>query len=79
MHPILRSFAVSAAIALYAPCASATVLTFDDIVGRDDFASVPSNYGGLDWSSSGLSVFTGELAPFTAHSGWVVASEVLPT
>jgi hypothetical protein len=69
MHPILRSFAVSAAFALCAPFASATVLTFDDIVGPDDFASVPGNYGGLDWSSSGLSVFTSELAPFTAHSG----------
>jgi hypothetical protein len=68
MHPILRSFAVSAAFALCAPFASATVLTFDDIVGPDDFASLPGNYGGLDWSSSGLSVFTSELAPFTAHS-----------
>jgi hypothetical protein len=64
-----RNLAASAAIALCAPFASATVLTFDDIVGNDGFASVPGNYGGLDWSSSGLSVFTGEQAPFTAHSG----------
>jgi hypothetical protein len=64
-----RNFAASVAIALCAPFASATVLTFDDIVGADGFASVPGNYGGLDWSSSGLSVFTGEQAPFTAHSG----------
>lgn len=69
MHRILRNFAASAVIALCAPFASATVLTFDDIVGPDGYASVPVNYGGLDWSSSGLSVFTGEQAPFTAHSG----------
>jgi hypothetical protein len=69
MHPIFRSFAMSVAIALCAPFASATVLTFDDIVGPDGFASVPGNYGGLDWSGAKLSVFTGEQAPFTAHSG----------
>jgi hypothetical protein len=69
MYPIIRGFLVGAAIALCAPFASATVLTFDDIIGPDDFSSVPGNYGGLDWSNSGLSVFTGEQAPFTAHSG----------
>lgn len=69
MHPTIRSIAFSAAIALYAPFAAATVLTFDDIVGPDGYASVPGNYGGLDWSNAGLSVFTGEQAPFTAHSG----------
>lgn len=69
MPPIIRSVAVSAAIALCVPFASASVLTFDDIVGPDGFSSVPSNYGGLDWSGSGLSVFTSEQAPFTAHSG----------
>lgn len=69
MHAILRTLAVSAAIALCAPFASATVLRFDDIVGPDGYASVPANYGGLDWSNAGLSVFTGEQAPFTAHSG----------
>jgi len=69
MHPIIRSCALSAALALCAPLASAAVLTFDDIVGPDGFASVPGNYGGLDWTASGLSVFTGEQAPFTAHSG----------
>ncbi|MFK3736736.1 PEP-CTERM sorting domain-containing protein [Massilia sp. TN1-12] len=69
MHPIFRNFALGAAIALGAPFASATVLTFDDIVGPDGYAAVPANYGGLDWSASGLSVFTGEQAPFTAHSG----------
>jgi hypothetical protein len=69
MPSILRNFAAGAVIALCAPFASATVLTFDDIVGPDGFAAVPANYGGLDWSSAGLSVFTGEQAPFTAHSG----------
>lgn len=69
MHPVIRNFAFSAALALCAPFASATLLSFDDIVGADGYASVPANYGGLDWSGSGLSVFTGEQAPFTAHSG----------
>ena len=69
MHAILRSVTLSIAMLLCAPFASATVLTFDDIVGPDGYASVPGNYGGLDWSGSGLSVFTSEQAPFTAHSG----------
>lgn len=73
MHPIFRNAvrhcALGAAMALSLPAASAAVLGFDDIVGPDGFASVPGNYGGLDWSGSGLSVFTGEQAPFTAHSG----------
>lgn len=69
MRPLILSVAVSVAIGLCAPFASATVLNFDDIVGPDGFSSVPSNYGGLDWSSSGLSVFTSEQAPFTARSG----------
>ena len=69
MHPIFRNVAIGVAFALCAPFASATVLTFDDIVGPDGYASVPGNYGGLDWSNAGLSVFTGAQAPFTAHSG----------
>jgi len=69
MHSILRSFALSAAIALCAPFASATVLSFDDIIGPDDIAAVPANYGGLDWSGAGLSVITSEQWPFSAHSG----------
>lgn len=69
MYRFIRNIAVCLAIALCAPFASATVLTFDDIVGPDGYASVPGNYGGLDWSGSGLSVFTGEQAPFTPHSG----------
>ncbi|WP_036169719.1 PEP-CTERM sorting domain-containing protein [Massilia sp. 9096] len=69
MHTIIRSVAMSAIISLYAPFAAATVLTFDDIVGPDDIAAVPGNYGGLDWSASGLSVFTSAQAPFAAHSG----------
>jgi hypothetical protein len=69
MHSKLRNFALSAALALGAPYACAGVLSFDDIVGPDGFAAVPANYGGLDWSSAGLNVFTGEQAPFTPHSG----------
>lgn len=69
MHPTFRNIVFCAAIALCAPFATATVLTFDDIVGPDGYASVPANYGGLDWSNAGLSVFTGAQAPFTAHSG----------
>ena len=69
MHSFLRKLALSAAIALCTSAASAGVLTFDDIVGPDGYAHVPDNYGGLDWSASGLSVFTGEQAPFTPHSG----------
>jgi hypothetical protein len=73
MHSLIshyvRNVAVSAAIALCAPFASATVLNFDDLVGPDGYAAVPGNYGGVDWSSAGLNVFTSESAPFTAHSG----------
>ena len=69
MHPIIRKLLASAAIGLCAPFASAAVLHFDDIVGPDGYAAVPGNYGGLDWSDAGLSVFTSEQAPFSAHSG----------
>lgn len=69
MHAIIRKFVAGAAIALCAHFASATVLSFDDIVGPDGYAAVPANYGGLDWSGAGLSVFSAEQAPFTAHSG----------
>jgi hypothetical protein len=69
MLNIFRHAAVCAAIALCVPTASATVLTFDDLVGPDGYAAVPGNFGALDWSQAGLSVFTGEQAPFTAHSG----------
>jgi len=65
----VRNLAAGAVLALCVPFASAAVLTFDDIVGPDGYASVPGNYGGLDWSGAGLSAFTGEQAPFTAHSG----------
>lgn len=69
MQSIIRNFAVGAAIALCAPFAAAAVLDFDDIVGPDGFAAVPGNYGGLDWSASGLNVFTAAGAPFAPHSG----------
>jgi MYXO-CTERM domain-containing protein len=69
MHPIIRKLAAGAIVALCAPFASATVLGFDDVVGPDGYAAVPANYGGLDWSGAGLSIFSAEQAPFTAHSG----------
>ena len=69
MHSIIRNIAFSAAIALFSSFASAAVLNFDDIVGPDDIAAVPGNYGGLDWSESGLSVITSEQWPFTPRSG----------
>jgi hypothetical protein len=62
----LRVVAVAAALALAAPLASATVLTFDDL-GADGL--VPFNYGGLDWSASTWFNYGGEQAPFAAHSG----------
>lgn len=68
MRHIIRNLAVSAAIALCAPVAQAAVLNFDDIVGPGEFAAVPGNYGGLDWSDAGLNVFTGDW-PHTPHSG----------
>lgn len=61
-----RKAALAAALALAGPLAGATVLGFDDI-GAD--GAVPLNYGGLDWSAAGWSVFAGEQAPYTAHSG----------
>lgn len=69
MHSTLRNIAFSAAVALLSPFASAAVLNFDDIVGPDDIAAVPGNYGGLDWSESGLNVITSEQYPFTPRSG----------
>jgi len=69
MHSVLRNIAFSAAIALLSPFASAAVLNFDDIAGPDDITAVPDNYGGLDWSQSGLNVITSEQYPFTPRSG----------
>lgn len=69
MRHAIRGLIASAALAVCAPFASATVLTFDNLVGADGYASVPANYGGLDWSAEGWSVFTGAQYPFTAHSG----------
>lgn len=69
MKHVIRGLVASAALAVCAPFATATVLTFDNIVGADGYASVPANYGGLDWSAEGWSVFTGAQAPYAAHSG----------
>ena len=69
IRPVFRHAAVAATLALCAPFASATVLTFDDIAGTDDYTAVPAAYGGLDWSGSTWSVLTTEMSPYTAHSG----------
>lgn len=69
MTPFIRGLVASAALAVCAPFASAAVLSFDDIVGADGYASVPTNYGGLDWSAAGWSVFTSAQSPYTPHSG----------
>jgi len=53
-------------LAVAAPFASATVVTFDDLT---DDGLVPANYAGLDWSASSWFQFSGEQSPYTAHSG----------
>lgn len=64
-HSLLQACA-SVLFAALAPAASAAVLTFDDI-GTD--GAIPANYGGLDWSLDGWSVFAETQAPYTPHSG----------
>lgn len=72
MHNFLRIGMTLAAATFIASAAHAKVLSFDDI-GTD--GTVPANYGGLDWSSAGWSVFSGEQAPYTPHSGdWRVTT-----
>jgi hypothetical protein len=68
MNRLFPSLALAAAGLVATPFASATVLNFDDI-SADDF--VAANYGGLDWSHGDWFAFSGEQAPFTAHSGAV--------
>ena len=68
MNRLFPHLALAFACAAAAPFASATVLTFDDIT-TDDL--VAANYGGLDWSAGDWFAFSGEQAPFTAHSGSV--------
>lgn len=67
MSHFLRGVLAAAALAALASAASATtVLNFDDIAAD---GSVPLNYGGLDWSSAGWTVFSTPAAPYTPHSG----------
>jgi opacity protein-like surface antigen len=66
MKKLALLFCTATALAALASPASATVLDFDDI-GAD--GAVPLNYGGLDWSAGAWSVFGGDQAPYTAHSG----------
>lgn len=74
MNPrFIRGLAASAVLALGAPLASADVLGFDDIA---DYGSVPTNYGGLDWSSSSWIAFGDAQDPYAAHSGdWRVSTD----
>jgi hypothetical protein len=62
----IRGLVASALLALAAPFASADVLGFDDIA---DDGFVPTNYGGLDWSSSSWIAFSAAQDPYAAHSG----------
>lgn len=66
MKKSLRIFCAAVALGAIASAASANVLTFDDI-GAD--GAVPVNYGGLDWSAAGWSVFGEPEEPYAAHSG----------
>jgi len=64
MHWV-RTLVAGLALAASLPSAMATVLTFDDL----DDGLVPVNYGGLDWSAAGWTVFSTPAAPYTASSG----------
>ncbi len=64
--PFLRGLIAAAALAALLPAASAAVLNFDDISAD---GTVPLNYGGLDWSNAGWTVFSTPADPYTAHSG----------
>lgn len=66
MKPYLRALLAGAALAACLPSAMATVLSFDDL-GQDGI--LPLNYGGLDWSAAGWTVFTTPAEPYTPHSG----------
>lgn len=62
---LLRTLLAGAALAACLPSAMATVLNFDDIAD----GTLPLNYGGLDWSTAGWTVFSTPAAPYTPHSG----------
>ncbi len=61
----VRASVLALCLATVASAASATVLNFDDI----EDGTVPLNYGGLDWSQAGWTVFSTPAEPYTAHSG----------
>lgn len=65
MNKMLRSLVAAASLVVLSPFASATVLDFDNL--SDGF--LPANYGGLTWVADAWSVFSGEQAPYAAHSG----------
>ena len=64
-HAVSRA-CLPLALAIAAPFASATVVTFDDLT---DDGFVPANYAGLVWSASSWFQYAGEQAPYTPHSG----------
>lgn len=69
MGKSLRGLVAAACLVALLPMAAnaaSTVLSFDDIAAD---GAVPLNYGGLDWSSFGWTVFSAPAAPYTAHSG----------
>jgi PEP-CTERM motif len=77
MNTLIRTIAAGsamAALAAFAPLASATVLTFDDIGAE---GTVPANYGGLDWSASTWLAFQDQPGDtFAPHSGaWQVTGD----
>jgi len=69
----IRALVAGAVLALGAPFASADVLGFDDI---GSYGFLPTNYGGLDWSSSSWIAFGDAQDPYAAHSGdWRVSTD----
>jgi len=66
MKSSIRALLAGAALVAWLPSAMATVLSFDDLT-QD--GSLPLNYGGLDWSAAGWTVFTTPAAPYTPQSG----------
>jgi hypothetical protein len=77
MKKLVRTLAAAAALAslaIFAPVASANVLTFDDIGAE---GVLPANYGGLDWSGTTWIAFADQSGDaYAPHSGsWQVASD----
>ena len=68
-----RAFVAGAVLATSACFASADVLSFDDLAS---YGTLPTNYGGLDWSDSTWLAFGDTQDPYAAHSGdWRIATD----